>query len=115
MGFFSIDARGIAPGRRWCERWLYYLLNVVNVRLKSVGTKWVYNYIQRTPDLATRFSRRYEYRRALCEDPATIREWFDNVQQIIIQYGILAEDTYNFDETGSAMGHTRHFKGSYTR
>ena len=41
-----------------------------------------------------------------CEDPKTIKEWFDLVQITIMQYGIAYEDIYNFDETGYAMGLT---------
>ena len=66
--------------------------------------KWVYNFIKRQPELTTRFSRRYDYRRAQCEDPKTIRQWFETVQQTIVQYGIYPDDIYNFDETGFAMG-----------
>ena len=35
---------------------------------------------------------------------------FDCVQQTIIQYGILSEDIYNFDETGFAMALHQHRK-----
>ncbi|ODM16895.1 hypothetical protein SI65_07860 [Aspergillus cristatus] len=74
--------------------------------IQTVGEKWVYNFINRQPELKTRFSRRYDYQRAKCEDLKVINQWFDCVQQTIIQYGILSEDIYNFDETGFAMGLT---------
>ena len=35
-----------------------------------------------------------------------IQQWFNLVQETIIQYGIASEDIYNFDETGFAMGLT---------
>jgi len=62
------------------------------------------NYVKRHPELATRFSRRYNYERAKCEDPIIIHELFDCVQCTILQYGIDPDDIYNFDETGFAMG-----------
>lgn len=39
----------------------------------AVGLNWVTNFIKRHKDtIASRFSRRYDYRRAQCEDPAVI-------------------------------------------
>ncbi|EKV05399.1 hypothetical protein PDIG_83780 [Penicillium digitatum PHI26] len=72
----------------------------------TVGKNWVTNYIKRHPNLSSRFSRRYNYERAKCEDPKIIGEWFTLVQKTILQYGIDNDDIYNFDETGFAMGLT---------
>jgi hypothetical protein len=70
----------------------------------TVGVNWPKRFIDRHPELKTRFSQRYDYQRALCEDPKIIREWFRLVQNTIAKYGILLEDIYNFDETGFQMG-----------
>jgi hypothetical protein len=59
---------------------------------------------QRRDELRTRFSVRYDYQRALNEDPKALRAWFTTVQSVIDENGIEAEDIYNFDETGFAMG-----------
>ncbi|KAI9045201.1 Pogo transposable element [Aspergillus affinis] len=72
--------------------------------IQSVGEKWVYNFIKRQDRLKTRYTRRYDFRRAKCEDPKIIQEWFNCVQITIMQHGIVQEDIYNFDETGFAMG-----------
>jgi hypothetical protein len=72
----------------------------------SVCKNWITNFIKRHPNLSSRFSRRYNYKRAKCEDPKIISEWFTLVQTTILQYGIDADDIYNFDETGFAMGLT---------
>ncbi|KAK1916404.1 MFS-type transporter clz9 [Pyrenophora teres f. teres] len=42
--------------------------------------------------------------RALCEDLALIRSWFELVEQTKAKYGICDEDVYNFDEAGFMMG-----------
>ena len=34
----------------------------------TVGIHWVHNFVRRNPILKTRFSRKYDYQRALCED-----------------------------------------------
>jgi len=72
-----------------------------------VGTKWPYNFIQRTPELKTRMTRSLNYRRALSEDPKLIGEWFDVRSNTKVKYGICDEDIYNFDETGFQMGQIR--------
>jgi hypothetical protein len=71
---------------------------------QRVGDKWVYNLVQRRPEIESKFSRKYNYERAKCEDPKIIQGHFDRVQDMISEYGILPEDIYNFDETGFAMG-----------
>ena len=74
--------------------------------VQAVGQNWVTIFVKRHSELSTRFSRRYNYECAKCEDPKIIQEWFDCVQRTILQYGINPDDIYNFDETGFAMGLT---------
>ena len=69
-----------------------------------VGIKWPSNFVKRRPELRTRFSRKYDYQRAKCEDRKAIREWFNLVRNMKAKYGISDNDTYNFDETGFMMG-----------
>ena len=98
----SMDDRGVAPRQAMVRRMANTLLTVTGTDV--VGKNWVYEYIKRTPAIQTRFSRRYNYSRALQEDPRTLREWFQRVEDTITRYGILPDDIYNFDETGFAMG-----------
>jgi hypothetical protein len=62
--------------------------------------------VKRHPELSNRFSRRYNYERAKCEDPKIIGEWFTLIQKTILENGIDSDDIHNFDETGFAMGLT---------
>ncbi|EED21283.1 conserved hypothetical protein [Talaromyces stipitatus ATCC 10500] len=71
---------------------------------RRVGENWVYNLVKRRPEIESKSSRKYNYERAKCEDPKIIQEYFDRVREVILEYGILPEDIYNFDETGFAMG-----------
>jgi hypothetical protein len=50
---------------------------------QQVGEKWVYRLVKRHTELKTRFSRRYNYERAKCEDIKIIRGWFDIVRETI--------------------------------
>jgi hypothetical protein len=69
-----------------------------------VGPRWASNFVKRHKELTTRFTRRYDYQRALCEDPKLIQPWFELVRETVAKYGILEEDFHNFDETGFMMG-----------
>ena len=69
-----------------------------------VGQNWAANFVKRSPELKVKFNRKYDYKRALCEDPEIIQGWFWLVENMKAKYGILDEDTYNFDETGFMMG-----------
>jgi hypothetical protein len=55
-------------------------------------------------ELQTKWDRKLHSQRALCQDPAKINAWFKLVDNTRQQYGILDQDTYNFDETGFMMG-----------
>ncbi|KAJ5340358.1 hypothetical protein N7541_009482 [Penicillium brevicompactum] len=102
----------ISMDRRGAALTISMLVDMANLLLKErgetpvqrVGKNWPANYLNRHPELTSRFSRKYDYKRALMEDPRVIREWFDLFQSTIVQHGILSDDIYNFDESGFAMG-----------
>ncbi|BDD59847.1 hypothetical protein MAP00_009283 [Monascus purpureus] len=98
----DLDRRGLPPRHSLVREMANYLLSQSGDQ--RVGEKWVYNLVKRRPEISSKFSRRYNYERAKCEDPKIIQEYFDRVQTTISTYGILPEDIYNFDETGFAMG-----------
>ncbi|RJE17622.1 Pogo transposable element [Aspergillus sclerotialis] len=102
---FSIDSRGAAPRPATIREIANILLAArgSNPPL-TVGVNWALSFIKRRDELRTRFSRRYNYQRALNEDPKSLREWFTTVRRVIDENGIQLEDIYNFDETGFAMG-----------
>jgi hypothetical protein len=101
----SMDQRGL-PVRSDSIRQMANLLLQKRSRdnTLTVGKNWVYNFVQRHDSLESKYTRKYDYQRAKCEDPTIIRDWFRLVQNTIAKYGILDEDIYNFDETGFQMG-----------
>ena len=72
----------------------------------TIGENWVNRYVKRHPELRSKYTRKYDYQRAKCEDSGLIKSWFMRVQETIQNYGILMEDIYNMDETGFQMGVT---------
>ena len=102
---FSMDARRAAPRPATVREMANILLAARGTTPPpTVGVNWVSNFVKRRDELRTRFSRRYDYQRALNEDPKAIKEWFLTVQRVIEENGIQPEDIYNFDETGFAIG-----------
>ena len=97
-----MDTRGSAPRPSMVRDMANILLAERGAGV--VGSKWVYNYTNRHEELKSRYSRRYNYQRAKCEDPRIIQPWFELVRRTIDENGIQPEDIYNFDETGFAMG-----------
>jgi hypothetical protein len=71
---------------------------------RKVGQKWPRNFVNRQPDLKTRYNRKYDHQRAKMEDPRIITPWFDMVRHFKAEHGIPDDDVYNFDETGFQMG-----------
>jgi hypothetical protein len=98
----NLDSRGFPPR-------FDYVRDMANLLLATrhappVGKQWPYNFVQRRTELKTRFSRAYDFQRALCEDPDIINAWFRLVANMRAKYGIQDCDFYNFDETGFQMG-----------
>jgi hypothetical protein len=102
----SMDERGKSPRIATVREMANILLANRDTTTSSptVGEKWVNRFINRHTELQSKFSRKYDYKRALCEDPKVIREWFDLVRNTIKKYGILLEDIYNFDKIKFLIG-----------
>src|SRR5450432_366724 len=98
----KLDSRGFAPRLAGVEDMANFILESRGAG--RVGKLWAYRFVQRQPDLKTRFNRVYDFQRALCEDPELIGAWFRLVENMRAKYGILDCDFYNFDETGFMMG-----------
>jgi hypothetical protein len=69
-----------------------------------VGKNWTSNFIKHHTEIKTKFSCKYNYKRAQCEDPAIIEDWFKLVQNTVAKYEIVEEDIYNFDEAVFLIG-----------
>jgi hypothetical protein len=102
----DLDQRGFPPQLIDVRRMADYLLAArgQNPPPQPVGKNWVSRFINTQSELKTQWNRKFHSQRAKCEDPKTINAWFQRVQETRLKYGILDEDTYNFDETGFMMG-----------
>jgi len=98
----DMDRRGLPPQIST----VHYLAQLLlSARLSSsqeafIGENWVNRFIKRHKELCSKYSRKYDYQRAKCEDPELIKSWFTQFHDAIQKYGILEQDIYNMDETG---------------
>jgi hypothetical protein len=98
----KLDARGFAPTFAYVREMADQLLAARSAG--KVGENWVYRFIQRKSGIKSQVSRPRDYRRVLCSDTAIISPWFDLVRNVKAKYGILDQNTYNFNETGFQIG-----------
>lgn len=98
----DLDSRSFPPRLSGVEDMANQLL--ADRDAPPVGSRWASNFVKRHQELTTRFTRKYDYQRALCEDPKIIEPWFELVRNTVAKYGILDEDFHNFDEAGFMMG-----------
>lgn len=98
----DLDSREFPPRVREVE-------DIANRLLKDrdaapVGERWASSFVKRQPQFKTRFFRRYNYKKAQCEDLEVIHDLFALVRNTIAKYGIIDDDIYSFDETGFMVG-----------
>ena len=98
----ELDAKGLGATRTMVEEMANDLLAARGEG--PVGKHWVDRFKTRTKKIELQRSRPYDRQRALNEDARVITRWFELVKKTKEKYGILDEDTHNFDESGFMMG-----------
>lgn len=100
----DMEQRGLPPRISTVRSLAQLLLRARLLDEASIGECWVNRFIKRHPELRSKYTRKYDYQRAKCEDPELIKGWFTLVRNTIEKYGIHEQDIYNMDETGFQMG-----------
>jgi hypothetical protein len=98
-----MDERGLPPTHDMVRKMANLLLSHQQ-ETETVSLNWVSHFIKRHDEIISKYTRKYDYQRAKCEDHKVINQWFNLVQNTIVKYGITKQDIYNFDETGFQMG-----------
>jgi hypothetical protein len=71
---------------------------------EPVGKNWHHKFYERHPSVKTMRARPMEKDRLINEDADDYIKWFRAFIEIVNKWGILLEDTYNMDESGSGLG-----------
>ena len=70
----DLDSHGFPPQPQAVQEMADLLLAQCN--MSPVGKNWTSNFINQRMELKTKFSCKYNYKRALCKDPNIIQGWF---------------------------------------
>jgi hypothetical protein len=70
----------------------------------TLGRNWVPRFIQRHPHLQVAIGRRIETVRMDGATRPVLAAWFDAYTEVVQQFGITQENTYNMDESGFSIG-----------
>ena len=62
----DLDSRGFSPRPSEVREIANLLLSERQESFLPVGVNWASNFINRHPEIKTKFSRKYDYKRALC-------------------------------------------------
>jgi hypothetical protein len=98
----NLDTRGFAPTYAAIQDIADKLLAARSAG--QVRQKWLANFVKRTDSLKTSFNQAYDRQRALCEDPALIKLWFELVEQTKAKYDIYNNNVYNFNKASFIIG-----------
>ena len=73
-------------------------------KLPHIGKKFITRFLNRHPELVTKFSTQVNKQRALAFDSTVIRRCYDRLKPVMQRRNITPENTYNMDEKGILMG-----------
>lgn len=79
-----------------------------NSHIRSdLGEHWVRRWLIRHPQYKRRRQKPLDLNRQLAHEPEKIQRWFNNLEKLIADEGIVKEDFYNYDESGFMIGYGR--------
>jgi len=70
----------------------------------TLGKKWVPWFLDRHPQLATKFSTQVHEQRIVASDPKILKHTFEVLGPIIQKFEIVPRNIYNMDKKGLQMG-----------
>ena len=74
------------------------------VEYPPIGKDWIKRFLRRHSELSSVTARTIDASRVKAATPETISHWFNVLEQVIDEYNIIEENTYNMDESGFAIG-----------
>jgi len=70
----------------------------------TVGKHWISRFLDRHIEIASRLASRIDCQRESAAQPASIKSFFDRLGEVKSRYHISADDIWNVDEKGFAIG-----------
>ena len=97
------DARACPPSHARAREMANRILRM-NGDKNPVGKLWLSHFIKRNPRIASVVGRKLEAQRAEAATPEQIRAFLELFERTRRRLNIRTEDTWNMDETGTALG-----------
>ena len=70
----------------------------------TIGKNWTSKYLDRHPDLKTKYIPPIDKERSLAHNPDIIKGWFDLFIRLKTGFNVQNEDIYNIDKKGFIIG-----------
>ena len=83
-----------------CEMASYLITEQFKSIIPSfINEHWIQRFINQYDIFKLKYNWKYDYIQAKCENSKLIQKWFECVQVTVVEYNILKNNIYNFDET----------------
>jgi hypothetical protein len=69
-----------------------------------LGRHWIYRFIRRHPEIATKIGRKIDHQRVQAVTPDVVQAFFTQIETAVSDYGVKVRNIWNMDETGTALG-----------
>ena len=70
----------------------------------TIGQHWITRFLNRHPEISARIATRIDHQRQVGGKPEGIKSFFDRLCEVRSRYRIQAEDIWDADEKGFALG-----------
>jgi DDE superfamily endonuclease/Tc5 transposase DNA-binding domain/helix-turn-helix, Psq domain len=77
---------------------------VQTVIYDDIGEQWVQRFLRRHPELVSITPRSIDAVRIKDTSSERLKQWFDDLEKVLVEYNIKPENIYNMDESGFAIG-----------
>ena len=93
------DDRGFPPRLDMVKDMALYLYEKrTGNKIIRVGKNWITRFLDRHPDLATKFSKKLDHQRAHASCPRLLKDYFSKLSYIIHQYNLKPFQIFSMDE-----------------
>lgn len=99
----DLEAGGYAPGHAQIRE-MAALISKESGGPESVGVNWVSRFIKRHPEIHTKLGVKIDAQRLKNTTPEALEAWFERFRGIKAAHQVEDADTWNMDETGTALG-----------
>ena len=76
--------------------------------IAELGKNWLTGFLNRHPELSTRYSTNFDKQRALASDPNLIASYFQKLEIVPRKHKFKPHNMYNMDEKGFLLGISDH-------